>query len=238
MFPTVGTRILIVDPSLFVSLSVARICRDEIAGAEVVTARTLPWAAVRCCQPPPDIVIFDPKFLTSEDWAIFGPFLRVVRGAKLLVFGDRCDSLTLLRASRVGVAGYVLKTVAATPILGWAVRQILRGERAFQCEVERKMSEFLVGPSSCFRLLSDREQELLPDMGSGASNEELSDRYGRSSKTINNQRHSIMQKLGAHSATELMRAALHLGFVYVDYRGALRQASKWDLVLDAQLELF
>ncbi|TDJ14037.1 MAG: LuxR family transcriptional regulator [Gammaproteobacteria bacterium] len=65
------------------------------------------------------------------------------------------------------------------------------------------------------RSLSARELEIFTHLAEGCSAVEIAVKLSRSSKTINNHRTRILQKLGLKNATELVRLALQGGVVSV-----------------------
>lgn len=73
------------------------------------------------------------------------------------------------------------------------------------------------GASARARLdrLSVRELEIFTHLAEGSSAAEIAAKLSRSSKTINNHRTRILQKLGLKNATELVRLALQGGLVSV-----------------------
>lgn len=64
-------------------------------------------------------------------------------------------------------------------------------------------------------VLSARELEIFTHLAEGRSAAEIAVVLSRSSKTINNHRTRILQKLGLRNATELVRLAVHSGLVSV-----------------------
>ena len=63
--------------------------------------------------------------------------------------------------------------------------------------------------------LSARELEIFTHLAEGCSAAEIAVKLSRSSKTINNHRTRILQKMGLKNATELVRLALQSGLVSV-----------------------
>jgi len=63
--------------------------------------------------------------------------------------------------------------------------------------------------------LSARELEIFMHLAEGRSAAEISVKLSRSSKTINNQRTRILQKLGLKNATQLVRLAVSGGLVSI-----------------------
>ncbi len=63
--------------------------------------------------------------------------------------------------------------------------------------------------------LSARELEIFTHLAEGSSSAEIAVTLSRSSKTINNHRTRILQKLGLKNATELVRLAVRSGLVSI-----------------------
>ena len=64
--------------------------------------------------------------------------------------------------------------------------------------------------------LSAREREVLPMIADGRSPGEIAGALHISPYTVQTYRQRIMQKLGVHSATELLKYALRRGVVHLD----------------------
>lgn len=63
--------------------------------------------------------------------------------------------------------------------------------------------------------LSSRELEIFTDLAEGHSAAEIAARISRSTKTVNNHRTRILQKLGLRNSADLVRLALKSGVVSV-----------------------
>ena len=94
---------------------------------------------------------------------------------------------------------------------------------ADRMQAERTMPAFTQGRDSSREAvaraklgsLSARELEIFTHLAEGCSAVEIAVKLSRSSKTINNHRTRILQKLGLKNATELVRLALQGGVVSV-----------------------
>ncbi len=67
-----------------------------------------------------------------------------------------------------------------------------------------------------YDLLTAREQEVMGLLAEGLSAKQVADKLFISPKTVENHRHSIMQKLDVHSSIELTRYAAKLGLIDID----------------------
>ena len=73
----------------------------------------------------------------------------------------------------------------------------------------------LGGDKAKLRALSARELEIFTHLAEGRSAAEIAVTLSRSSKTINNHRTRILQKLGIKNSAEQVRLALRSGLVSV-----------------------
>ncbi|MGI9431310.1 MAG: response regulator transcription factor, partial [Myxococcota bacterium] len=91
-----------------------------------------------------------------------------------------------------------------------------KGGSYFSPPVAREIVEQLRAPKRSaepFSLLSAREREVLHLIADGLSAKEIAVKLGISSKTVEAHRTSLMRKLGARKATELVRYALRHGLI-------------------------
>jgi DNA-binding NarL/FixJ family response regulator len=97
------------------------------------------------------------------------------------------------------------------------VRAVTRGGSYFSPPVAREIVEQLRSPkrgaSEPLSLLSTREREVLRLIAEGLSAKEIAKELSISSKTVEAHRTSLMRKLGARKATELVRFALRHGLI-------------------------
>ncbi len=68
-------------------------------------------------------------------------------------------------------------------------------------------------PADPYEALTDREKQVLKLVAEGRSNKEVADLLGISVKTAMTHREHVMQKLGLHSRTDLIRFALRQGII-------------------------
>ena len=67
-----------------------------------------------------------------------------------------------------------------------------------------------------YESLTDREKQVLKLVAEGRSNKEVADVLGISVKTAMSHREHVMEKLGVHNRTELVRFAIKKGVIRVD----------------------
>jgi DNA-binding NarL/FixJ family response regulator len=137
-------------------------------------------------------------------------------GVKVILLSMHGDPQFIRSAVTLGVDGYILKDGRAGEVVA-AVRAVLRGGSYFSPPVAREIVEQVRSPKrgsrEPFTTLSTREREVLHLIADGMSAKEIASSLGISTKTVEAHRTSLMRKLGARKATELVRYALRHGLV-------------------------
>ena len=135
---------------------------------------------------------------------------------KVILLSVHEDPPLIQSAVSLGVDGYVLKTGRINEVVS-AVRAVTRGGSYFSPPVAKEIVEQLRTPerggAEPFSLLSTREREVLHLIAEGLSAKEIAGDLGISTKTVEAHRTSVMRKLGARKATELVRYALRHGLI-------------------------
>ncbi len=141
------------------------------------------------------------------------------RRAKILILSQYEDREYVRRLLKAGVAGYVLKKSAGAELAN-AVRAVHRGGLVLDPEVARTAMEeanpATPGAADPYDALTDREKQVLKLVAEGKSNKEVAEVLGISVKTAMSHREHVMEKLGVHNRTELVRFAIKRGVIRVD----------------------
>lgn len=137
-------------------------------------------------------------------------------GMKVVLLSVHGEPPFIQSAVALGADGYVLKGGRAGEVLA-AVRAVTRGGSYFSPPVAREIAEQLRKPQRSapdpFTALSAREREVLQRIAEGLSAKEIASELEISIKTVEAHRTSLMRKLGARKATELVRYALRHGLI-------------------------
>jgi DNA-binding NarL/FixJ family response regulator len=139
--------------------------------------------------------------------------------SKILILSQYEDREYVRRLLKAGVSGYLLKKSAGAELAN-AIRAVHRGGLVLDPEVARTAMEDS-GPASPgggdpYETLTDREKQVLKLVADGLANKEVADVLGISVKTAMSHREKVMEKLGLHNRTELVRFALRRGVIRVD----------------------
>jgi DNA-binding NarL/FixJ family response regulator len=139
--------------------------------------------------------------------------------SKILVLSQYDEREYVRRLLKAGVSGYLLKKSAGGELAN-AIRAVHRGGLVLDPEVARIAMEdagpAAPGGSDPYETLTDREKQVLKLVAEGLANKEVADVLGISVKTAMSHREKVMEKLGVHNRTELVRFALRRGVIRVD----------------------
>jgi DNA-binding NarL/FixJ family response regulator len=138
---------------------------------------------------------------------------------KILVLSQYDDREYVARFLKAGVSGYVLKKAAGAD-LAQSIRAAHRGGLVLDPEIAREAFQPSGGSSAetgadPYETLTDREKQVLKLVAEGSSNKEIADILGISVKTAMSHRERMMEKLGVHSRTDLIKFALKRGVIRV-----------------------
>ena len=122
-------------------------------------------------------------------------------------------------ALRAGASGFLLKT-APPEQLAAAIRTVVRGEALLDPQVLRRLIEGYVvapppgsGPPRALAALTEREIEVLREVGRGAANTEIARSLHLSEATVKTYVGRILAKLGLRDRAQMVVAAYESGLV-------------------------
>src|SRR3990170_2674834 len=128
------------------------------------------------------------------------------------------DETYVFQLLRAGAAGYVLKRAAAQDLVQ-AVRAAAKGEAFLYPSIARKVVEDYLRRVETgeererYDGLTTREKEILTLIAQGLSNQQIAEKLFISIKTVQTHRAHILEKLGLHDRTELVRYAIRKGLI-------------------------
>lgn len=165
------------------------------------------------CALAPDVAVMDIALPGVSGIEALRRILAHQPKARALMFSMYEDAIFVRRALEAGAAGYLTKA-AAPRVLVDAVATVASGRRFLSPDVAQTLA---LQPTSAEHathdVLSAREFEVLKLLADGCSLNEIAEQLGVNPKTISNHQSSIRQKLGAETATQVLRTAARLGLV-------------------------
>jgi DNA-binding NarL/FixJ family response regulator len=167
----------------------------------------------------PDVVLMDIAMPGLGGIEAALELKKLGKRAKVLILSQYEDREYVRRLLKAGVAGYVLKKSAGAELAN-SIRAVHRGGLVLDPEVARAAMESgnPAAPGEAadpYDALTDREKQVLKLVAEGRSNKEVAEVLGISVKTAMSHREHVMEKLGVHNRTELVRFALKKGVIRV-----------------------
>jgi DNA-binding NarL/FixJ family response regulator len=210
------TRILLVDDQPLFRQGVASLLGAQPDLAVVGAVGSVQEAVHAARDLQPDLVLMDYSLPDGTGLDATRAILadRPVTPIVFLTVFD--DDEGLFAAIRQGARGYVLKDVSVTELLAF-VRASARGEPALAPALNTRVLGELARSAPCNgtgsredgqAALTDRELEVLRELSTGASNQEIARKLVISLSTVKNHLHNILTKLHLRNRREAMQYAL------------------------------
>lgn len=217
-------KLLIIEDQHLIREMLVSACQRAYPKARIHEAGTAEESLEQFLLLKPDLVLIDIG-LPDGDGVVLAEKMRQKNDrVRLIVLSSVLDDYTLHRAQFVGINGFVDKSARTFDTVKEAIAAVMEG-RPYACSVVREARARMRGSAQCFsKLLSNREMELLVQIGRGKTNEEIGDSLNLSAKTVCNHRQNIMTKLGINTSIQLLRYAAEKGFAHAP-DGALRVRS-------------
>jgi DNA-binding NarL/FixJ family response regulator len=171
-------------------------------------------AARQAIQLRPDIIILSVNMQDLNGLDATRLILKAVPNARVLVLTTQHNEEMIERALQAGVRGYVLKSDAEADLVD-AVNALLLGRTFFTSAASEVLVEHLrrEREETAQLGLTIREAEVVQLLAEGKTNKEVAAILDISSRTVENHRAQIMDKLGLQSFSELVRYAIRVGIV-------------------------
>jgi two-component system response regulator NreC len=164
----------------------------------------------------PDIVILDISMPDASGIDIIDKIHEIDENIKVLILSMHTSEDYVFKAIRAGASGYLAKQNTSKTELINAIQQINEGYEYFSESISRVMQSHFVKKArrvdqdvqDKYRLLSNREKELLKLVLEGLSNQEIASRLFVNIRTVETHKTNILQKLDVRNSVELVKYAI------------------------------
>ncbi|HET7414801.1 MAG TPA: response regulator transcription factor [Arthrobacter sp.] len=213
-------RIVLVDDQEMVRTGLRTLAEhdgDITVVAEAGTGRS-GLGAVR--QFVPDVVLMDVRMpdmdgLKATEQMVADESLQNVR---ILILSTFDEDEHVFEAIRMGAAGYLLKDVTPTDLRN-AIRTIAAGDSLLSPSITRKVMQSVAATRPVkadprvWEVLTEREREVLAQIGRGLSNEEIASSLFISPATARTYVSRLLSKLNVRDRAQLVVLAYESGLV-------------------------
>lgn len=195
-------KLLVVDDDRLVSGSLKTILEADREIEVVGTLGSGAQAVEQYGELNPDVLLMDIRMegMTGLDAA--QRILSEHPDAKILFLTTFSDDEYIARALKIGAKGYILKQNFES--IAPSVKTVFAGQRVFGDEIITRLPA-MHGLGSGFDQfgLSNREVELLTQVGDGLSNREIAEKLFLSEGTVRNYISTLLEKLNLRDRTQL-----------------------------------
>jgi DNA-binding NarL/FixJ family response regulator len=211
-------RIIIVDDHNLFREGLAAIIRQETDIEVVGLAGSVQEAVDTVSMLKPDIVLMDFSLPDGNGADATRKILQENPACKIVFLSMSDREEDVLAAIRSGAVGYLMKNMAPSKLVA-SLRAVQRGEsalsRSMTLQLMRELSrtkepEQLEDPA--LGKLTPREKDILGELSTGKSNQEIARQLYISENTVKYHVHSILEKLNLRDRTEAARFAKEHGF--------------------------
>jgi DNA-binding NarL/FixJ family response regulator len=165
----------------------------------------------------PDVVVMDIAMPNLNGLEATRQIKRRTPDVRIVILTMHENQEYFVQIIKAGATGCVLKRSAGTELVT-AIEAAARGESYFSPAIATVVMEdyrrLLTQPASAgVSPLTEREREILQLVAEGRTNREIADLLTVSIKTVQAHRSNIMEKLGAHDRTDLVKYAIRVGMI-------------------------
>ncbi|AFL75566.1 response regulator [Thiocystis violascens] len=203
--------VILADDHPIVLQGLAALFRDvpDIALVGQATDGENAWRLIETYKP--EVAILDLSMPGATGIELAARIESAAIGTQVVLLTMYENPFIALDAERAGVAGYVLKDSAFEELL-LAVRIVAAGGTFMSAAVQAKLRALRRNGREPTPL-SAREREVVKLISHGLSSKEIARALRISPGTVETYRKRLMQKLGLHSASEVVRKAMEEGLI-------------------------
>ena len=201
-------RVLLADDHDLVRDAIAALLEGGEAGLDITAVKDLPEALAEVRRAGKyDAVILDLRMPGMNGLLGAKKMVDTVGDTPVLIMSGSASSADVQAALKIGVKGFVPKTLAGKSLLS-ALRLVMSGETYVPTEYMTRSTQSAAGGAAG---LTDREAEVLGQLRQGNSNKEISLALDIAETTVKLHLRSITEKLGARNRTDIIVRAIALG---------------------------
>jgi DNA-binding NarL/FixJ family response regulator len=165
----------------------------------------------------PDVVLMDIAMPRLNGIEATARIMETDPHIRVIILSMHPNEEYVLRALRVGAAGYILKDANLTE-LEMAIRSVAQGETYLSPPISKQVADYVRRvdeETATLDRLTPRQREVLQLIAEGFTNREIAQQLGISTKTVESHRAHLMDRLDIHDIAGLVRYAIRTGLVHL-----------------------
>lgn len=207
-------NILLVDDHTLILQGIRHVITQMPEIDKVYTASSGAEALLLIHTQPFDLYVLDVELPDVNGFDLIEKIRQKYPEARILINTMHEEIWILKRLTRTPISGAILKS-ADIHELTLAIQTVLRGEQ-YLCKRFRTILNRLHADEQVKEPLTLREMEVLQAIAKGNNTREIAELLHVSGNTIESHRKSLMSKLEARNAVDLVLKAIHLGIIPLD----------------------
>lgn len=164
----------------------------------------------------PDVVVTEVALPRLSGIDLIRRLKRAGCMSQFLILSSHAGSSILQQALAAGAAGFVCKSDTAKELVQ-AIDAVAAGQRYVSPSIAHHLVDLVAAgptpPGTDARHLTSREREVLQLVAEGLSSKEIAASLGVSTRTVESHRANVMEKLGIHKVSALVRYAIREGLL-------------------------
>jgi DNA-binding NarL/FixJ family response regulator len=199
-----NVRVFLLDDHEIVRRGIREMLEDTGEIEVVGEASTATEALRRIPATRPDVAVLDARLDDGTGIDVCREIRSTHPEVGCLILTSYDDDDALFSAIMAGAAGYLLKQIKGTDLVG-AIRTVAAGRSLLDPAITQKvLTRLREGPAQDSRLaaLGEREREILLLIAEGLTNRQIATRIHLSEKTVKNYVSAILDKLDLTSRTQ------------------------------------
>lgn len=196
-----------------------RLLLDKVSDIEMIgEAGDGGEAIAKVEQLRPDVVLMDITMAGLNGLEATRQIKRNHPSIKVIILTMHETDQYLSEMLEAGASGYVVKTATSSELIS-AIRAVYAGDVHLYPSIARMLVEDYLQKvkrgeeKESYNGLTPREKEILIYIAGDKQNKEIANLLGISVRTVQTHRTNLMDKLGAHDRTELVKYAIRKGII-------------------------
>ena len=206
-------RALIVEDEDLVRELLASILIREFDFKEVIEADDGESALEYFNQECFDFVVLDLMLPRLDGLTLSRKMLKADANMRILALSSECDEYTVREVNKSGILGFVDKREMTFEVLFAAFNEVIAGHVYYSVNAQNVITRLWEDPNAYYKILSDREFQVLRSVAQGKSRDTIAENLGISAFTVRRHTHNAMKKLELVDEASLLRFALDKGIV-------------------------
>jgi DNA-binding NarL/FixJ family response regulator len=206
-------RVFLLDDHEIVRRGVADLLDQEPDIVVTGEAATAAEALSRVPAARPDVAVLDVRLPDGDGVTVCRELRSTMPELRCIMLTSFADDEALFDAIMAGAAGYVLKQIRGTDLVG-AIRTVASGQSLLDprttARVLDRMRETATRRDDPLAALTEQERTVLELIGEGLTNRQIGERMFLAEKTVKNYVSHLLAKLGMERRTQAAVLAAEL----------------------------